>query len=198
MSQTPEEIRADIDRTRNEVSGDVDALGEKLSPSSMVDRQTERVKGRIGDVKDRIFGSDSPGDSGRVGQMGDRVGQVGDDVKHGAEHAVQKAKGNPLAVGLIAFGVGALIASLIPASDKEKEVAGKVKDSAEPLVEGAKDAAQEMGEHLKEPAQEAAQSVKETAQGAGEHVKADAQGAAEDVRSDADEARQRVQDESKS
>ena len=198
MSETPEEIRARIDRTRSNVSEDVDALAEKVSPSSMVNRQTERVKGAVGDMKDRIFGSDDsdPGAVGRAGEnIGDKVGQVGDDVRQTADRAVQKAKGNPLAVGLIAFGVGALIASLIPASSVEKDAAAKVKDAAQPLVEGAKDVAQEMGEHLKEPAQQAAQSVKDSAQAAGENVKAEAQTAAADVKSDAQDAKQRVQDE---
>ncbi|MGC5076197.1 DUF3618 domain-containing protein [Agrococcus sp. DT81.2] len=208
MSETPEEIRARIDRTRENVSEDVDALAEKVSPSSMVNRQTERVKGKLGDVKDRIFGSDDndPGAVGRVGEnigdkvghVGDRVGQVGDDVRHTADRAVQKAKGNPLAVGLIAFGVGALIASLIPASSVEKDAASKVKDAAQPLMEEAKGMAQEVGENLKEPAQQAAQSVKDEAQAAGQHVKEEAQSAAQDVKSDAQDAKQRVQDETKS
>ncbi len=208
MSETPEEIRARIDRTRENVSEDVDALAEKVSPSSMVNRQTERVKGKLGDVKDRIFGSDDndPGAVGRVGEnigdkvghVGDRVGQVGDDVRHTADRAVQKAKGNPLAVGLIAFGVGALIASLIPASSVEKDAASKVKDAAQPLMEEAKGMAQEVGENLKEPAQQAAQSVKDEAQSAGQHVKEEAQSAAQDVKSDAQDAKQRVQDETKS
>ena len=208
MSETPDEIRARIDRTRENVSEDVDALAEKVSPSSMVNRQTERVKGALGDVKDRIFGSDDsgPGAVGRVGDkvgdkvghVGDKVGQVGDDVRQGADRAVQKAKGNPLAVGLIAFGVGALVASLIPASSVEKDAASKVKDAAQPLVEEAKGMAQEVGENLKEPAQQAAQSVKDKAQSAGQHVKEEAQTAAEDVKSDAQDAKQRVQDETKS
>lgn len=198
MSETPEEIRARIDRTRSNVSEDVDALAEKVSPSSMVNRQTERVKGAVGDIKDRIFGSDDsdPGAVGRAGEnIGDKVGQVGDDVRQTADRAVQKAKGNPLAVGLIAFGVGALIASLIPASSVEKDAAAKVKEAAQPLMDEAKDVAQEMGEHLKEPAQQAAQSVKDSAQAAGENVKAEAQTAAADVKSDAQDAKQRVQDE---
>ena len=216
MSETPEEIRARIDRTRENVSEDVDALAEKVSPTSMVNRQTERVKGKLGDVKDRIFGSDDSSDSGavgrvgdkvgdkvgqvgdKVGQVGDRVGQVGEDVRQSAGRAVQKAKGNPLAVGLIAFGVGALISSLIPASSVEKDAASKVKDAAQPLVEEAKGMAQEVGENLKEPAQQAAQSVKEEAQSAGQHVKEEAQSAAQDVKSDAQDAKQRVQDETKS
>ena len=182
MSETPEEIRARIERTRAEVGGDVDALAEKVSPSGMVGRQTERVKSAFGDAKDRIFGSDER-DPGMVGHAGEEMrnaaGHMGEEVRHTADRAVQKAKGNTLAVGLIAFGVGAL-----------------VKESAQPLVDEAKHMAQEAGEHLKEPAQRAAESVKETAREAGEHVKADAQGAADDVRSDAERARDRVQDQS--
>lgn len=211
MTETPEEIRARIDRTRESVSGDVDALAEKVSPSGIVGRETERVKAKVNDVKERLFGSDDRDDHGVVGQAGHdvrgavghmgenvrgTVSNAGDSVRHGADMAVRKAKGNPLAVGLIAFGVGALIASLIPASEPEKQAAQKVKEGAEPLVEGAKDVAKEAAENLKEPAQEAAQHLKDTAQSAGEHVKGEAQGAASDVKSDAEQARDRVQGQS--
>jgi len=210
MTETPEEIRARIDRTRNEVSGDVDALAEKVSPSSMVDRQATRAKAAIGDVKERLFGSDHPADSGAVGRVGDRVGdsvhgavgnvqgavgRVGEGAQDAAQTVARKAKGNPLAVGLIAFGVGALIASLIPASEPEKQAAAKVKESAQPLMEEAKDVAKEAGEHLKQPAQDAAQSVKETAQDATATVKDEAQGAAGQVKDDAQQAKDRVQGE---
>ncbi len=220
MNETPEEIRARIDRTRNEVSSDVDALAEKVSPSSMVDRQTTRAKAAIGDVKDRLFGSDDSSDSGAVGRVGDSVhgavgsvgdsvhgavgsvqgavGRVGDSAQGAAQNVARKAKGNPLAVGLIAFGVGALIASLIPASEHEKQAAAKVKESAQPLMDEAKDLAKEAGEHLKEPAQDAAQSVKETAQEATSNVKDEAQGAAGQVKDDAQQAKDRVQGEAQS
>lgn len=201
MSETPEEIRARIERTRAEVSGDVDALAEKVSPSSMVGRQSERVKSRIGDVKDRVFGVDDR-DPGMVGHLGEdarhTAEHMGEQVHRTADRAMRKAKGNPLAVGLMAFGLGALVASLIPASEHEKELAGKVKDEAQPLVDEAKDIAKEAGEHLKEPAQQAAQAVKDTAMDAGQHVRAEAQGAADDVRSDAERARDHVQREARS
>jgi gas vesicle protein len=198
MSETPEEIRARIERTRAEVSGDVDALAEKVSPSSAVNRQTTRVKAAMHDMKDRVFGADDR-DPGMVGDIGhgirDTAEHVGDDVRHTAERAVRKAQGNPLAVGLIAFGVGALVASMLPSTSKEQELAGKVKEQAQPLVDEVKDVAKEAGEHLKEPAQQAAQAVKETAMDAGQHVKDEAQSAADDVRSDAERARDRVQQE---
>ena len=41
MSTDPEQIREDIERTRAELSSDVDALTDKVSPSQVVHRQTE-------------------------------------------------------------------------------------------------------------------------------------------------------------
>ena len=42
----------------------------------------------------------------------------------------QKSEGNPLAAGLIAFGVGWLASSLIPATRREQQVASQVKEKA--------------------------------------------------------------------
>ncbi len=39
MSDSPEAIRADIERTRAELGLDVDALADKVNPSKVVDRQ---------------------------------------------------------------------------------------------------------------------------------------------------------------
>lgn len=192
MNETPEEIRARIDRSRNEVSGDVDALAEKVSPSSMVDRQTTRAKAAIDDVKERLFGSEaSSADSGAVGR-------AGEGAHDAAESIARTAKGNPLAIGLIAFGVGALIASLIPASAPEKQAAAKVKEAAEPLMDEAKEAVKEAGERLKEPAAEAVQSVRETATDAGTRVSDEAQAAAGQVAGDAQQAKDRVQSQAQS
>lgn len=107
MSQTPEEIRAEIERTRNNLGSDVDALADKVTPSKIVQRQTDKVKNAFGSVKDTVMGSahDASGSvSGAASSAGDAVSGV-------AQAGVQKAKGNPLAVGLIAFGVGWLAAS---------------------------------------------------------------------------------------
>jgi hypothetical protein len=106
---------------------------------------------------------------------------AGSSVGDASQRAVDKAKGNPLAVGLIAFGVGWLAASLVPASEKEKEIAGNLKDAAQPLVEKVTDAAKEVGENLKEPAQEAFASVKDVATDAVGTVKSEAGSATDDV-----------------
>lgn len=184
MSDSPDEIRADIERTRRELGGDVDALADKVNPSKIVDRQVDRVRGAFGSVRDRVMGAaDDAGSS--LSDAADSVGDMRDRV-------VAKAQGAPLAVGMIAFGVGVLIASLIPASSKEKELAATVKDQAQPLVDQATDAAKQIGEHLKEPAQDAVTAVKDSAQDSVASVKDEAQSAAGDVRDQAQQARENV------
>jgi gas vesicle protein len=183
----PDEIRRDIEATRAELGQDVDALADKVTPSKIVDRQVDKVKSAFGDVKDRVMGATDDVKS----SASDAAGNLS-DMPH---RAVDKAKGNPLAVGLIAFGVGWLAASLVPASEKEKELATTIKEKAEPLVSEVTDAAKEVGENLRQPAQDAAAAVKETATGAAQQVKSDATDAASDVQGDVNEAKHAVQNE---
>ena len=184
MSDSPDEIRADIERTRQELGSDVDALADKVSPSKIVDRQVDKVRGAFGSVRDRVMGvADDAGSS--LSGAGAHVGDVKDRI-------VAKAEGNPLAVGLIAFGAGLLIASLMPASSKEKDIAATVKDQAQPLVDQVTDVAKEVGEHLKEPAQVAFETVKESAQESVATVKDQAQTAAGEVKDQAQQAREHI------
>ncbi|MFP3467243.1 DUF3618 domain-containing protein [Leifsonia sp. SIMBA_070] len=189
MSDDPDAIRADIEATRRNLSGDVDALADKVTPSKIAQRQTRKVKGAWRSVSDRVMGSadDIAGSArGTVSDAGDAVADAGRTV-------VDKAQGNPLAVGLIAFGVGALVASLIPASSKEQQLASSAKEAAQPLLQEAADVGKQMAGDLKEPAQQAVQSVKETAQEGVSTVKEEATDRAGDVADDAKQSQQRLQ-----
>jgi gas vesicle protein len=188
MSDSPDEIRADIERTRSELGSDVDALADKVSPSKIVDRQTDKVKRAFGSVRERVMGAADDASSS-LSDAGSAVSGQVTDVK---DRVVAKAEGNPLAVGLIAFGAGLLLAALIPASSREKDVAADLKEKAQPLVDEVTDVAREMGEDLKEPAQNAATAVKDAAADSVETVKAEAQTAAGDVRDQADQAREHI------
>lgn len=184
MSDSPEEIRADIERTRQDLGLDVDALADKVSPSKIVDRQVGKVRGAFTSVRERVMGAaDDAGLS--LSDAGSHVGDVKD-------RAVAKAEGNPMAVGLIAFGAGLLLASLIPASSKEKELASTVKDQAQPLVDEITDAAKEVGEHLKEPAKDSVAAVQESAQESVAAVQDQAEHAAGEVKGQAQHAQQNL------
>jgi gas vesicle protein len=215
-SNDPDEIRADIERTRATLSNDVDDLAESVKPQSVARRQVDKVKDAVGNVKDRVMGSDEDEyDSGALGAVSDRASAAKDavadrayaaketvsDKAYEAREAVREAptavkrktQGNPLAAGVIAFGVGMLVSSLIPSSEKERQAVSTLQENLEPVKEKATEVARDVGESLKPAAQEAADSVKSTAQEGVENVKQEGQAAAQDVKDQAQESKETVQ-----
>ena len=186
-SDDPDVIRADIERTQRELGQDVDALADKVNPAKAAQRQTDKVRRAAGRLKDRVMGTAS--DVGHSTE--DAVGHAGEAVADAPRKVASATQGNPVAVGLIAFGVGLLAASLIPASRVEQQAAEKVKDAAAPLVDEAKDVAKESADHLREPAKEAAEAVKDRAKEGVETGKEEGQDAASQVQADAKHAADR-------
>jgi len=221
-SPSAEELRAQIERQRSELGRDLEAFGDKVSPGRMVERKRAAVRESARGFKDRIMGvadsatskvggaAGSAGSSvtgaagsvgstvsGAAGSVVGAVGSVGESIGHAPAATMQAAQGNPLAVGLVAFGAGAVLAALLPTSEKERRViteqaqpalqkaAEEVGTVAQQAVEDLKPAAQEAAEAVKSTAQEAADSVKQQAQGAAEEAKGAAQGATEQVKSSA-------------
>src|SRR5829696_7966989 len=105
----------------------------------------------------------------------------------------RKAQGNPIAAGVIAFGLGMLVSSLIPSSEKERQAVSQLQENLEPMKEKATEVARDMGESLKPAAQDAAESVKSTAQEGVESVRQEGQSAAQDVRDQAQQSKETVQ-----
>jgi ElaB/YqjD/DUF883 family membrane-anchored ribosome-binding protein len=219
-SNDPEAIRRQIEQTQRELSYDVDALNEKVNPSRVMDRRVSAAKGRIGRVRERVMGSahDTRATAqyrtqNAAGTVQDRAQDAAESVQGAAQqaaHAVQQApdtivrqaQGNPLAAGLIAFGVGWLVSSLLPASERERELAQQaesaVREHKDELLAPAKQAAQEVGEQLRPAAEQAVQEVKTTAQDAAQTVKQEGQSAAQDVQGQAQQSRQSVQSQTRS
>ncbi|MCU1540904.1 MAG: hypothetical protein JWM01_1851 [Arthrobacter sp.] len=207
MSENPDVIRADIEATRARLGTNVDAVADKVTPSHIVQRQSDKVKESVKDavfgVKEKVMGAadhasgnvhSAAGSAGsRLGDAGSRLGDAGSAIGDAPAQVKAKAQGNPLAAGLIAFGAGLLVSSLIPASQKEREAAEAIKTAAEPLATELTDAAKNVAEGLKEPAQAAMENVKATAADATEHVKAEGQGAVADVKDKAADAKENVQ-----
>ncbi|TFD87829.1 hypothetical protein [Cryobacterium serini] len=115
-------------------------------------------------------------------------------AKVAADEASNMAKGNPIGVGLIAFGLGWLVVSLVPTSGEEKELAGSRKEAVQPFISEVPDAAKEVAENLREPAQEAVAAVKDSVTDAVEEVKSAAQDAAGEVKDEAQSAKDAVTD----
>src|SRR6478735_2973168 len=188
MSNDPEQIRREIERTRTELSDNVNALGDKVNPGSIAKRQVSRVRGAATSVKDAVMGSAS--DAADTGQR--VAGSIGDTVSDAPTAVTRKAQGSPIAAGLIAFGAG-----LLPASRVEQQTAEKIKDTAQPMVDDITDTAKEVAGNLKEPAQQAMEEVKSTATDAAAAVKDDATSAVDDVKTQARDSKDTVQQAAK-
>ena len=217
MSTDPDQIRSEIDQTQRELSADVDALTEKVSPSRIAERRVRRTRTAMTNMKDKIMGSTSDAyqtagsaASGVGGSVSARASAARDTVAGTASSAVDTVRsapdkarrgtqGNPLAAGLIAFGAGWLLSALLPATEPEQQVASQVKDFAaeqgRPVAEQLGQAGQQAAQELKESAQQRAEAVKETAADAASTVTGEAQSAASDVTDQAQQAAGRVREQ---
>lgn len=212
MSENPDVIRADIEATRARLGTNVDAVADKVTPSNIVHRQTDKVRDAVTGVKEKIMGAaDTATTTTGAGHTTNALHNAGDSlhdakdtvsakltdaghaVSHTPDQVKAKTQGNPLAAGLIAFGAGLLVSSLIPPSQKEREAADQLKTAAQPLAHELTDAAKNMAQDLKEPAQEAMENVKATATDAAQNVKAEGQMAATDVKDRATTTKDNVQ-----
>ena len=204
MSNDPDAIRMEIERTRGNLSRDVNQLGDAVSPGSIANRQKTKMRRQVSGWKDRVMGSaddlrdQTSGTAQDLRAKGsdamDQVSETTHDVAHSAR---RKTQGNPLAAGLIALGAGALLGSLLPASSKEREAAQSLKEKAQPVLQDAAEEAKQVGQgiadHLKGPAQDSVQEVKAQAQDSVQEVKGQAQSSAQDVKESAQDAKQQAQ-----
>jgi hypothetical protein len=199
MTNNPDEIRRDIERTRRELSNDVDALTEKVSPTKVMERRVERARGAVSTVKEKVMGSatDTSNAAGNgLATAQDKVasaaGSVADTASAAPQLARRKAQGNPLAAGVIAFGAGWLFASLLPATEKEQQAATAVKDKASEHSEALTAPFADAAQRLREPAQQAVESIKSTATDAASTVKDETRSAASDVSDQAKQSKDAV------
>jgi hypothetical protein len=198
----PDQIRAEIERTQSDLSRDVDAFADKVSPGRIVERRVDRVRDTATRWKESVMGSgDHPHGGGRpegtatrlAGSVQDAASATSSTVAGAVHDAPQTARrrtqGNPLAAGLIAFGTGLLVSSLLPAGRTEQQLADRAREQArdlgQPVADAARHAATEMRDNLAQPAREAADAVRSTAADAGHAVADDGRAAAQDVRGQA-------------
>ena len=131
-TQDPDQIRDGIEQTQRELSADVDALTTKLSPQRVVHDRIQRARTAVGSMKQRVTGgaaqkasadggTAAPAVDAADGAMSPAKGTVSSATSSAAKTAgtvtaaaVRGLKANPVAVVLIAFGAGWLLAALLP------------------------------------------------------------------------------------
>ena len=174
MGQDPEQIRREIEGTRERMGDTVDALAYKADVKS---RAKESVHDKVDSVKSKFTGA--------AGSVNDATPSTG-DVKQGARQAKGIAQENPLGLAIGAAAIGFLGGLLIPTTRVEDEKIGPVADT---LKDQVRETAQVAVQHGKEAAQDAAQAATQAAKDAGQQH---AQDAKSDLQDQAQHAREQV------
>ena len=225
MGQGPEELRADIAARRAEMTETIDAIEDRVSPQRIVTRRQEAMKSQVRSWKERVMGSPDDDDvdyggaryAGQPGgtygtygtyaegeggpSVGERLsgtaGHAGERVREAPEAMRRQAQGNPLAAGLIAFGAGLVMASLLPESSTERQAAARVQPALGQVASEAKGIGQEVAQATAETAKDEAQGLKETAAEAAQEVKGEASSSAQEVKAHAADAGQQVKEQAR-
>jgi uncharacterized protein YjbJ (UPF0337 family) len=199
VGQRTDDIRQDIERTRDDLSTSLDVLGDRVSPRRVARRRLSGVRGRLSSVRRTVMGSPNAGGTGMGASMstareqarglsdraGEAAGSAAEQIREAPEMLRQNVEGNPLAAGIIAFGAGMLFGSIVPPTSPEKRMASSMAEGLQPVVEQAQGAAQELRSGVQESVQNAAEALKDQAQGAAQNVKEQAQSATEEVKDQA-------------
>ena len=200
LPQDPEQLRREIAATRTDMDRTLAELEDRVSPTRIKQRQTAKVRSRWDDVKTSVMGA-----ADDAHDRGEALADQALDSLHDAEQAVKQTpqqledatRGNPLAAGMIAFGLGALAGSLVPASAPERKVASELRDQfEEPVKEQLQHSGDELKTELQDHAQAAVEDTKQTAQQGAERVKGEAQASAEQVQDRAEHATDTVRSQS--
>jgi hypothetical protein len=161
--------------------GDHDGGGARAAAARAADRVSGTASSAAASVQDAT--------STAAGAVQDAASSAADAVQETPRAVRRQTRGNPLAAGLIAFGAGWLVSSLLPASRREQELADQAKQVAQEKVQPVlQQVASEVGDNLREPAQQAVESVRTTAQDAGQTVADEGRSAAQDVSGRAQDA----------
>jgi len=167
MGKDPDQIRREIEDTRDRMGDTVDALAYKADvPNRVKDSISDRVDGvksAIGHTATKM----SSAVTGTTSKVGHTVGNTTGDVREGAVRTVGMIKENPLGVLLSGVALGFVVGSLLPSTEIENERIGELSDSLKSQVQ---DAGSQALEHGKAVLRETAQAAKESAQEHGQQL----------------------------
>jgi uncharacterized protein DUF3618 len=178
-------LKADIEQRRESMTGTIDAIEDKVVPSRIIQRRRAAISGWAGNVKERVMGtalSATDHTSSTGGRLNERMNQATNAVADAPAQVQRATAGSPLIAGAIAFGIGALVAALLPETDTEQRAVaavqpqlatatGAVKDAGQHALDTAKSSAQGAAQDLKDSASDHAQEVADQAKDAGRQVK---------------------------
>ena len=170
MAEEPDDIRDDIEVTRARLAHDVDRLADKTSPSRIAQRRWSGAKSKVRGLSERVMGTARDSGGSAKDKVSSAAEQAADQVRQAPEMVSRQTQGNPIAAGLIAFGAGMLVASLLPTTAIERQAGQALREHGSDLIEPVRqplvESAQQIGGDLGDQAKQAAQAVRDTAKDA--------------------------------
>ena len=182
MVEEPDRMRRDIEATRASLTRDVDLLAEKTSPRQVARRRWTAVREKVMGSTEQGRHAVSDTTSAAASTVQDKAHEAADAVRSAPQAVATQTQGNPLAAGIIAFGVGMLAATLMPVTDAERRAGQQLKQNAGDLTDRVRDFAGEMKHDLSDSAQQAAGQVRDVAQDAARTTAEQARSGAQDVK----------------
>lgn len=221
MGATPDQLKQRIDHTRQELSSDVDSLADRVLPSRVAQRKVTSVRTTMATVRERVMGSAEHATQATSGSLhaaagsvtsaaSQATGSVADSVSTAAgavsqtaqdlpDLAMTRTQGNPLAAGLLAFGAGMVVASLLPETKPERQAGQALREHASdltaPMTEAAKESVAQVKEAVAPVAREAVEDLRQTATEAVDATRQQAQDATSEVGQEAMTAAERARHE---
>lgn len=105
----PEEIKAQIEETRNQMSETINAIEEKFNFSKISEQVKEGVSDQINNALDTAKDAVYDATIGKAENIMQSVGKgLSDNFGDAGSYVVKSAKGNPLPLALIGIGAGML------------------------------------------------------------------------------------------
>ncbi|HEY6737642.1 MAG TPA: hypothetical protein VI076_02245 [Actinopolymorphaceae bacterium] len=124
--------------------------------------------------------------------MSERASQAKGAARSAPHMAVERTQGNPLAAGVIAFGVGMLASSLIPRTRAEQDAVHRLRERSRGAMGPIKDAARESMTQVEDEARSAAQEARgRMKESATEAARATGQRGKEEARHMSEQSRER-------
>jgi|KBSSwiStaDraftv2_1062776.scaffolds.fasta_scaffold585511_1 hypothetical protein len=166
MGQESEELRADIERRRENMTGTIDAIEDRVVPGRIIERRRQAVRGWVGGVRERVMGPPQTlkqQASSAADRVGEGMSHMSDAISGTPAQLQQATAGSPLIAGAVAFGIGALIAAVLPETEPERRAIRAVQPQVDAATDALKEAGQQALETAKGSAQEAAGDLKQSA-----------------------------------
>jgi hypothetical protein len=163
MGETPDQIRDEIEQTRERMGDTAEAIAYKADVKS-------RAKESVVEKKDALVGTISDGRDAVVGAADSVVARVGGLVPESQEVKDAAAKigmsrENPLGFAIAGLAAGFVLGTLLPRTSTENRTLGPLSDQ---VTDKAKEAAQESVERGKAVAMDAIDAATDTLQERGD------------------------------